>query len=165
MNVDFIHFHFSLLSYSLEFNYRLTETYLVSFNFFNPWWRRRSKLPYSCEFFKDLFFVSIYCDNFILCIIEHRTMLPWYCPIFNFYLSHSEIEYSLLLVLKGWFLWYIVCFINTSFHIHFSYFSSWKQNITFINPNCSRWSAGLFDMNLVKEYKLGGCQWRKLVLS
>ena len=33
MNVHLVHFHFSLLSYSLEFTYRFTDPYLVSFNF------------------------------------------------------------------------------------------------------------------------------------
>ena len=33
MNVDLINFDFSLLSYSLEFTYRFTYPYLVSFNF------------------------------------------------------------------------------------------------------------------------------------
>ena len=89
--------------------------------------------------------------------------LPCYFPIFTFYFSHSEKELSLLIVLKGCFLRLIVRFINTSFHIRFPSFISWKQNITFINPTCCRWSTYLFDMNLVKEYKLGGCQWRKLV--
>ena len=163
MNVDIINFHLSLFSYSLEFTYIFTEPYLVSFNFVGPWWRRRSKLPYSWEFIQDLFFVSIYREIFLFYIIEHRTTLLCYFPIFTFYLSHSETESSLLLVLKCCFLLLIDRFINTYFHIHFPFFISWKQNITFIHPTCCRWSTDLFDMNLVKEYKLGGCQWRKLV--
>ena len=37
-----------------------------------------------------------------------------------------------------------------------------EKNIIIIYPTCSRWSADLFDMNLINEYKSGGCQWRKL---
>ena len=125
-------------------------------------WRRRSKLPYSFQFVPNFVFVSIDCDNFLLCVIKHRTALTNYCPVLTFYLSHSKTDSSLLLLLKGFYLWLIVCFVNTSFHIHFPFFISWKQNITFIPPTCFRWSADFFDMNLVKEYKLGGCQWRKL---
>ena len=57
-----------------------------------------------------------------------------------------------------------VCQINVifSFHIHSPFFVSWKQNITLIWQTCWGWTTDLFDMNPVKEYKLGGCQWRKL---
>ena len=109
-------------------------------------------------------FVSIYRDNFLSCIIEQRTTIPCYCPIFfTLYPSHSEIELSLLLILKGCFLRLIFRFINTSFHIHSPFFISWKHNIIFIQPTCCRWYADLFEMNLVKEYKSDGCQWRKMV--
>ena len=64
----------------------------------------------------------------------------------------------LLLVLKGFPLQLIFRFINTSFHIHFIFFIDWKQNIIIIHPTFCRWSADLLDVNLVKEYKLGGCQ-------
>ena len=97
----------------------------------------------------DLFFVSIYCDNFLSYIIEHRTNLPCYCPIlFTLYFIHYEIKSSLLLVLKGCFLWLIVRVINISFHIHFPLFIYWKQNMIIIQLTCCRWSGDVFDMNL-----------------
>ena len=162
MNVDLVRFNFYLLSYSLKFTYRFTEPYLVSFNFFNPWWQRRSKLPYSFLFVHDFFFVSIYCDNFLLCVFKHQTALTNYCPVLTFYLSHNETESSLLLVFKACSLRLIVCIIHTSFHIHSPFFIYWKHNITLIWQTCWGRTTDLFDMNLVKEYKLGGCQWRKL---
>ena len=129
-----------------------SQSHILSvLSFFDPWWRRRSKLPYSWEFIQDLFLVSIYRDDFLSCIIEHRTTLPCYCPIFfTLYLSQSETESSLLLVLKGCFLWLIFRLIKTYFHIHSPFFISWKQNIIFFCPTCCRWSDDLFDMNLVK---------------
>ena len=136
MNIDLINFNFSLLSYSLEFTYRFTEPYLVSFNFFDPWRQRKSKILYSCKFVHNLFFVCIYRENFLLRIIEHRTALTNYCSILNLYLSRTKTESSLFLVFKACSLWLIVCIINTSFHIHFPFFISWKQNITFIRPTC-----------------------------
>ena len=136
MNVDLIHFNLSLLSYSLEFTYSFTDPYLVSFNFFDPWWRRKSKINYSFQFVPRFFFVSIDRDNFLLCAIKHRTSLTNYFPVLTFYLSHTETELSLLLVFKGCFLLLIVCIINTSFHIHFLFFIYWKHNITFIWPTC-----------------------------
>ena len=92
------------------------------------------------------------------------TTLPCYCTIlFAFDLSYNETKSYLLLILKGFHFWLIVCTINTSFHIHFNFFISWKQNIIFIHTTCCRWSTDLFDVNLIKEYKLGLRQWRKLV--
>ena len=98
VNVDLMHFKFSLLSYPLEFTYRFTEPYLVSFNFFDPWWQRRHKLTYSFQLVPHFFFVSTDCDNFLLCVIKHRTALTNDFPVLNFYLSHTEIESSLLLM-------------------------------------------------------------------
>ena len=93
--------------------------------------------------------------QFIFCIIEHRTTIPCYCPIFTFYLSHSKTESSLLLALKGCFLLLIFCLINTSFHIHFPLFIYWEQNISFVCPTCCRYSADLFDVDLDKEIQVG----------
>ena len=53
-------------------------------------WQRRSKLPYSFQFVPNLFFVSIDCDNILLCIIKHRTALTNYCPVLTFYLRHTQ---------------------------------------------------------------------------
>ena len=151
MNVYLIHFCLSLISYSFEFTYRSAEPYIVYFPLFYPWWWRWSNLPYSCEFVSDLFFVSIYGDNFLSCIIKHRATLACCCPIlFTFYLSYTKTKSILLLILKSFPLWLIVHVINTSFHIHFPLFISWKQNVIFILLNCCRWSAYLFDVNLVK---------------
>ena len=94
-------------------------------------WQRRSKLPYSFQFVPNFFFVSIDRDNILLCVIKHQTALTNYCPVLTFYLSHINLELSLLLVFKGCSLRLIVYSINTSFHIHFPFFISWKQNITF----------------------------------
>ena len=83
--------------------------------------------------------LSIYRDNFLSFIIEHRKTLPCYFHIFfNLYLIHSKTEQSLLLVLKGSFLRLIVSFINTSFHIHFTFLIYWKQNIIIIHSTCCR---------------------------
>ena len=162
MTVDIIHFNLSLLSYSLDFSYRFTEPYLVGFNFFDLWWRRRIKLPYSFLCVHHLFFVRIDCDNFLLCVIKHRTALTNYCPILTFYLSHTKTESSLLLVFKCCFLWLIVCIINTSFFIHSPSFCSWKHNITLIWQTCWGCTTDLFDINVVNEYNLYGFQWREL---
>ena len=160
----FISFIFTSPCFPIPWVYlQIHRAISYQFYFFNPWWRRRSKITYSCENSFMIFFVSIYRDNFLSCIIEHRTTLPCYCPIlFNFYLSHSETESSLLLVLKGCPLWLIFLFINTSFQIHSPLFISWKHNIIIIQPTCCRFSADLFGMDIFKEYKLGGWQWRKL---
>ena len=100
--------------------------------------------------------------NFVLCVIKHRTALTNYCPVLTFYLSHTKAECFLLILFNGLFLRLIVCIINTSFHIHFPFFFSWKHSITLIWKTCWGWATDLFDMNLVKEYKLGWCQWRNL---
>ena len=89
-------------------------------------------------------------------------MLTNYFLVLTFYLSQTETESSLLLVFKGCSLRLIVCIINTSFHIHFPFFISWKQNIKFIWRTCWGWATDLFDMNLVEEYKMCGGQLRKL---
>ena len=90
MFISFI-FFFSLLSYSLKFTYRFTETYIVCFHIFNPRRWQQSKLHYSCKLILDLIFLSIYCDDFIFCLIKHRTTLPCYCLIFFiFYLSYTK---------------------------------------------------------------------------
>ena len=121
-------FFFSLFSYSLEFTHRFTETHLVSFHFFEQWRRRKSKLPYSCKFVSDFFFVSIYFANLLSSKIEHRKMLPCYCPVFlNFYLCYTKTKYYLLLVIKGFPLRLIVHAINTSFHTHFNFWIYWKK--------------------------------------
>ena len=145
-------------------NHCVVWSCLASFHL-PSFWRRRSKLPYYFQFVPKLFIVSIDRDNLLLCVIKHRTALTNYCPFLTFYLSHTKIELSLLLVFKGWSLRLIICIINTSFQIHFPFFIYWKHNITFIWQTCCRWATDLFDMNVVEEYKLCGGQWRKRDLS
>ena len=70
--------------------------------------------------------------------------------------NHGSYFKGLLSLLTAW------VPATTSFQIHFPFFVYWKHNITLIWHNCWGWTTDLFDMNLVKEYKLGGCQWRDL---
>ena len=129
MNVHLIHFRFYLLYYSLDFTYRFAEPYLVCFHIFDPWRRGRSKLSYSCEFISGFFLVSIYGGNFISYIIEDRTTLACYCPIFfTCNLSYTKIKPYLLLILKGCPFWLIFCVINNYLHIHFPFLMFWEKN-------------------------------------
>ena len=114
------------------------------------------------KFNSDLYFVSIYGYNYLSCLIKHRTTIPcYYTILFTFYLSYTKTKFTLKLIIKGYPFWLIVCVINTYFHIHSPFFISWKKNL-FVLPTWCRWSANLFDLKLVKEYKLDGCQWRNL---
>ena len=163
MNIHIVNFFFYLISYSFEFTYRFTEPYIVCFPLFDPWLWQWNKLPYSCKFISDLFFVRVYGDNCLSCIIKHWTTPPCYFTIyFTPCLSYTNKKSSPLLILKGSPLRLIVRFINTSFHIHFLLFIIWKQNFILILLNCCRWSSDFFDVNLVEEYKLSGFQWRKM---
>ena len=103
---------------------------MVCFPSFYQWRWRQSKLPYSWKFISDLFFVSIYPEIFLSFIIEHRTMLLCYFPIFlTLYLIYTKKKPSLFLILKGCLIWLIVHVINTSFHIQFPLFVYWKKTL------------------------------------
>ena len=77
-----------------------------------------------------IFFVSIYSNSIISCIVKYRTTLTCCCPIFfTLYLSYTKTKLSLLLIIKDSPLWFIVCVINTYFHIHVPFFIYQKQKL------------------------------------